>query len=746
MPSQSDLVNLVVQNPGQFFNDFELRTATTKKRPGVTTAWNWGSGGFGWVYRMVLPAGRTYAVKFFKVDDPSRDQRAGQITGFLKGLTPYPSFLIEFSYVQRATRYKQNVLKLEWVDGLELQVYIERRANDAAALLSVGQQLGSCVRELQRLGIAHGDLQQGNILVDGKNNIRLVDYDGMYIPAFAGLKATEDGLPSCQHPGRSRSVFNPRIDSFSALSLILTFRALAARPDLGQMFPPGSDKLLFTSDDYRNPATSPLFTELVSSRDIGVRRLTDALSVWCRTDFAKIPELKAVLDPIEQSTPKFWQDVQTGGTVKPRSVRPAPPASLLWLPAPPVAPPPSLGTPVIGTVSTSPSQPIQGQQFTFIIGGDRFDVGSAEVTLSTRNGGSERVLNTQLSKKTASMIVGAVTLNTVGNWGVSVQNAHGPQSNVAPITVIPAKRITKLWPLWKVAGSALIILFCIWLSVRLFSHKPPTVYFYGKPDVTTRGQPVVLSWSVGDATSVRIEPGIGVLPAQGSRTISPQATTRYTLTAEGPFGALAVDFIVRVEPSPKKKRKVDVPIPTPTPSIATFQADRRSIERGASTSLHWSVSGSTAVRIEPGLGILPAQGDRTISPTESTQYTLIAEGTGGNVQGQVTVRVEARPKVIVEPPPPPPLPVAAVPTIAAFEAVPSPVEQCTVAILRWTVKGASNASIGPEVGNVDPSSGYKVVRPIQTTRYTLRADGPGGSVSRDVTLSVVRATRASCGQ
>ena len=109
--------------------------------------------------------------------------------------------------------------------------------------------------------------------------------------------------------------------------------------------------------------------------------------------------------------------------------------------------------------------------------------------------------------------------------------------------------------------------------------------------------------------------------------------------------------------------------------------------------------------------------------------------------------LKAPPKVQDEDPPPPShAPQMAPPTVAAFEAVPSPVEQCAVAILRWTVKGASSASIDPEVGNVDPSSGYKVVRPIQTTRYTLRADGLGGSVSRDVTLSVVHATRASCGQ
>lgn len=86
------------------------------------------------------------------------------------------------------------------------------------------------------------------------------------------------------------------------------------------------------------------------------------------------------------------------------------------------------------------------------------------------------------------------------------------------------------------------------------------------------------------------------------------------------------------------------------------------------------------------------------------------------------------------------------PMIAAFEAVPSPVEQCAVAILRWTVQGASSVSIEPGIGVVSPSSGYKVVRPIQTSRYTLKAEGPGGAVSRDVTLSVSNATRSSCGQ
>jgi thiamine kinase-like enzyme len=38
-------------------------------------------------------------------------------------------------------------------------------------------------RALNRAGVAHGDLQHGNILVaNGKP--KLIDYDGMYVPAL----------------------------------------------------------------------------------------------------------------------------------------------------------------------------------------------------------------------------------------------------------------------------------------------------------------------------------------------------------------------------------------------------------------------------------------------------------------------------------------------------------------------------------------------------------------------------------
>ncbi len=86
------------------------------------------------------------------------------------------------------------------------------------------------------------------------------------------------------------------------------------------------------------------------------------------------------------------------------------------------------------------------------------------------------------------------------------------------------------------------------------------------------------------------------------------------------------------------------------------------------------------------------------------------------------------------------------PTIGSFEAVPYTAGGCEVAILRWAIAGATTASIEPLIGAVNPSSGYKVVRPVQTTRYTLQVKGEGGtSASRDLTFAVSKPPKQPCG-
>ena len=72
--------------------------------------------------------------------------------------------------------------------------------------------------------VTHADLQHGNVLlvpaeVEGQGpKLRLVDYDGIYIPDLANQPSGELGHRAYQHPERLRDgIYNANVDNFSHL-------------------------------------------------------------------------------------------------------------------------------------------------------------------------------------------------------------------------------------------------------------------------------------------------------------------------------------------------------------------------------------------------------------------------------------------------------------------------------------------------------------------------------------------------
>lgn len=127
------------------------------------------------------------------------------------------------------------------------------------------------------------------------------------------------------------------------------------------------------------------------------------------------------------------------------------------------------------------------------------------------------------------------------------------------------------------------------------------------------------------------------------------------------FSALLIFSIVGC----KKKAPVASPPPpapppavTPTPPppaplavrINSFTAEPRSIERGQSATLRWSVANATDVSINQNLGGVQANGSRQVFPSATATYTLTATGASGTDTRSVTVEVSSGP-----PPPPPPV-------------------------------------------------------------------------------------------
>ncbi len=75
-----------------------------------------------------------------------------------------------------------------------------------------------------------------------------------------------------------------------------------------------------------------------------------------------------------------------------------------------------------------------------------------------------------------------------------------------------------------------------------------------------------------------------------------------------------------------------------SPAIHSFATTRPKVSAGQSSTLSWRVSNVDRVRIEPDVGAVDAIGSRTVTPTKTTTYTLIATNKAG--ESRVTRRIE----------------------------------------------------------------------------------------------------------
>lgn len=77
---------------------------------------------------------------------------------------------------------------------------------------------------------------------------------------------------------------------------------------------------------------------------------------------------------------------------------------------------------------------------------------------------------------------------------------------------------------------------------------------------------------------------------------------------------------------------------------ATLAAEPASIEPDRSASLTWETQDASEIRLEPGLGTVPATGSIVVFPGSSTTYTLVAQGATGTTEKQVLVFVAQTPE------------------------------------------------------------------------------------------------------
>ena len=271
---------IAVQNPHLCFADPELKQASTAKNSrGRVLLW---SGNFATVYKLTK-GNRSWAVRCFtRIPQSDVQQRYRLISEYLSQ-HPIP-YLVDFEFLTQGILVKGEwypILKMDWVQGSELDRYIGEYIDDSQVLLRLDRQLKQLQKDLQQVGIAHGDLQHGNIMVDSEGELKLVDYDGMYVPALRGAPPIEIGHPNYQPPMRSSKDFSDRLDDFSFEVISLSLRALASQPNLWEAFHEDNKNLIFRQNDFQEPELSPVFQSISNIPDDETRELCDRLIRRC---------------------------------------------------------------------------------------------------------------------------------------------------------------------------------------------------------------------------------------------------------------------------------------------------------------------------------------------------------------------------------------------------------------------------------------------------------------------------------
>jgi serine/threonine protein kinase len=256
------------------------------------------AGQFAHVYRLRQPDGRNYALRLFLREASDRAARYAAIQEYISSL-PTQEYLVRFAYSPNGIRIgglNYPVVVMDWVEGEPLQVYIERNLNDPARIKRLTSDWVTLIETLETLRIAHGDLQQDNLLVDPETGaLRLIDYDGMFVPLLAGRPSAELGHPAYQHPLRDRSHFGPTLDRFSALVILSTLQILCEAPELWYRFHNG-DNLLFRRNDFVAPEESNTFRTVRSAarRSPEAIRSLDLLKNACQGLPLEVPRLELV--------------------------------------------------------------------------------------------------------------------------------------------------------------------------------------------------------------------------------------------------------------------------------------------------------------------------------------------------------------------------------------------------------------------------------------------------------------------
>ena len=265
------------------------------------------SGAFASVFTIEGINGRRWAVKCFTRFVADQAIRYQQISEALR--TVSKPWRVEFEYLPIGVLSQGRwfpALKMEWIDATGLMSFIENHLWQPDKLSDLALKFAQMVEDLSLLGIAHGDLQHGNLLVTSSGELKLIDYDGMFVPSLAQMGACEKGHENYQSPSRTMNTWGPDLDNFSTWIIYASLVALTIDPTLWTLLhDQGDEALLFNHADFADQHNSRALQTLAQNPIADLQALGNAISLLWKSDVRAIPSLDptSLPEPSKQSGP-----------------------------------------------------------------------------------------------------------------------------------------------------------------------------------------------------------------------------------------------------------------------------------------------------------------------------------------------------------------------------------------------------------------------------------------------------------
>lgn len=230
--------------------------------------------------------------------------------------------------------------------------------------------------------------------------------------------------------------------------------------------------------------------------------------------------------------------------------------------------------------------------------------------------------------------------SVTGATGLTINHGVGDVTGSNSVSVSPAATTTYQLIATNATGTGPSSATVIALATVTVVPTPVITNFTANPSTISGGQNSTLSWSVNGATSLSIDNGIGDVTTKPSATVSPAATTTYTLTAGNTVGSFTATATAQTTVKFSS---------TAVPTINSFTVDHPSVGPNGVVKLIADFDtgqggGEGVISTNNGATVIAhatfSPFSATLPVNPSTTFTLTVKNVDGNT-ATATLRVVA---------------------------------------------------------------------------------------------------------